>query len=69
MPRYERGQVVRVSPLIRNRHVGQFGTVIEVKPDKRGKRMLDKYVLKFPDNDQEEFWEIQLEMKSTMYWE
>lgn len=35
--------------------------VLEVKLDKRGERVLDKYIVQFADNDQEELWGIQLE--------
>lgn len=63
--RYEQGQVVRVSAIVRNRHVGQFGTIVQVKPDRAGAHILDKYVLRFADNDQEEFWDMQLETESS----
>lgn len=58
----EKGQTVRVRDVIWSRWAGQCGIIVKVKPDNRGKRILGKYVVQFPDNDQEEFWGIQLEM-------
>jgi hypothetical protein len=58
----EKGQIVRVRDVIWSRWAGQIGIVVQVKPNERGKRVLDKYVVRFADNDQEEFWGIQLEM-------
>jgi len=60
-PQCEKGQTVRVRNVIRSRWAGQIGVIVEVKPDQRGKRVLDKYVVQFASNDQEEFWGIQLE--------
>jgi hypothetical protein len=67
LPRYEKGQLVRVRPLLRNPRLGQSGIVVEVKPDKRGERVLDKYIVQFADNDQEEFWGIQLEAELSVH--
>ena len=57
----EKGQMVRIRDVIWSRWAGQTGIIVEVKPNQRGKRVLDKYVIRFADNDQEEFWGIQLE--------
>jgi hypothetical protein len=65
----EKGQVVRVRDVIWSRWAGQSGVIVEVKPDKRGKRILDKYVVQFADNDQEEFWGIQLEIEISNHLE
>jgi hypothetical protein len=67
LPRYEKGQLVRIRSLLRNRRAGQSGFVIQVKPDKRGERVLDKYIVQFADNDQEEFWGIQLEAELSVH--
>jgi hypothetical protein len=41
--------------------------VIEVKPSKQSRAStLDKYVVSFPDGDQEELWDIQLEKPSLI---
>ena len=58
----EKGQIVRVRHVIWSQWAGQTGTIVEVKANQRGKRVLDKYVVRFADNHQEEFWGIQLEM-------
>jgi len=57
-----KGQSVRVRDVIWSRWAGQTGIIVDVKLNQRGKRVLDKYVVRFADNDQEEFWGIQLEM-------
>jgi hypothetical protein len=62
LPRYEKGQAVRVRFLSCNRHMGESGVVVHVRLDKSGERALDKYVVLFADKDQDEFWSIQLEM-------
>lgn len=58
----EKGQTVRVRDVIWSRWAGKIGIIVEIRPNQRGKRVLDKYVVRFADNDQEEFWGIQLEM-------
>jgi hypothetical protein len=39
---------------------------MQVKPDKHGERVLGKYIVQFADNDQEEFWGIQLEAELSV---
>jgi hypothetical protein len=58
----EKGQIVRVRDVIWSPWAGQTGIIVELRPNERGKHVLDKYVVRFADNDQEEFWGIQLEM-------
>lgn len=67
LQRYEQGQIVRIRPLICNRHMGESGVVVQVRPDKSGERALDKYVVQFADNDQDEFWGIQLEVEPSVH--
>lgn len=61
LTQFEKGERVRVRPLVCNRHRGETGVVLKVRLDQRGVRVLDKYIVRFDDNDQEEFWGIQLE--------
>jgi hypothetical protein len=61
LPRYERGQLVRVRSAFSNRHSAQYGVVVETILSNDGNRTLDKYVIQFADKDQDEFWGIQLE--------
>lgn len=65
-PRYEKGQAVRVRPLVCNRHMRETGIVVDVRLDKNGERALDKYVVQFADKDQDEFWSIQLEVELSV---
>jgi hypothetical protein len=67
LPSYEKGQLVRVRPLLCNPKKGQAGVVMQVRPDARGTRVLDKYVVQFTDNDEEEFWGIQLEAELSRF--
>jgi hypothetical protein len=60
-PRYQNGQFVRIRGVIGNRHVGHVGRVVELKRNKRGLRTLDKYIVSFSTDEQQEFWDIQLE--------
>ena len=61
MPRYEKGELVRIRDVISSRYAGRFGRVVAVLPNKRNEETLDKYVVVFPDGDQQEFWGIRLE--------
>jgi hypothetical protein len=61
LPCYEKGQLVRVRPLLLVPRMGRLGVVTQAKPDRRGEQVLDKYVVEFDDGKQEEFWGIQLE--------
>jgi hypothetical protein len=38
-----------------------MGTAIRMNLNESGERVFDKYVVQFADNDQEEYWGIQLE--------
>jgi hypothetical protein len=66
LPRYQKGQAVRVRPLVCNRHMQETGIVVHVRLDKHGERALDKYVVQFADKDQDEFWSIQLEVETSV---
>ena len=66
LPRYEKGQAVRVRPLVCNRHMRETGIIVHVRLDKNGERALDKYVVQFADKDQDEFWSIQLEVEPSV---
>jgi hypothetical protein len=61
VPRYEKGEFVVVRDVIFSRREKQVGRVISVKPSKWATSSLDKYVVTFPDGEQEEFWDVQLE--------
>lgn len=64
LPQFEKGGLVRVRPVVSNRHRGEVGVVMHAKLDQHGVRVLDKYIVQFADNDQEEFWGIQLESEA-----
>ena len=66
LPRYEKGQAVRVRPLVCNRHMRETGIVVHVRLDKNGERALGKYVVQFADKGQDEFWSIQLEVEASV---
>ncbi len=66
LPRFDKGQAVRVQ-FLSSRHNGESGVVVHVRLDKCGERALDKYVVLFPDNDQDEFWSIQLGMAPSVH--
>ena len=63
MPRLQLGQKVVVTGPIATRYRDREGTVIAVQPSKHarpGVTSLDKYVVRFEDGDQAEFFDIQL---------
>ena len=61
MPRYVKGELVRIRDVIATRYAGQSGRIMAVHPSKRGEVTLDKYIVVFAGGEQEEFWDIQLE--------
>jgi len=62
MPRYEKGQLVKIRDVISNRQTGHTGRVTEVTRDPRGAQTSDKYTISFPNGESQEFWNIQLEL-------
>ena len=63
MSRFQVGQKVVVTGPMSTKYRGREATVIAVQPSKRsrpGVTSLDKYVVRFEDGDQEEFFDIQL---------
>ena len=66
MPRLQLGQKVVVTGPIATKYRDREGTVIAVQPSKYarpGVTSLDKYVVRFEDGDQAEFFDIQLVAK------
>jgi hypothetical protein len=62
MPRFEKGDLVIVRDVIWTSRKGQAGQIVQSKPTRAGRASnLDKYVVVFPDGDQEEMWDVQLE--------
>ena len=63
-PRFAVGQRVRINNTISTRYTRHEGTVVSVKQNHHAKATnttLDKYSVSFSDNEQAEFFEIQLE--------
>ncbi len=63
MPRFQLGQKVIIAGSIITRHRDREATVINVRPSRHarpGVTTLDKYVVRFEDGDQTEFYDIQL---------
>jgi hypothetical protein len=63
VPRFQLGQKVVITGPITTKHRDREGTVINVQPSRRarpGVTSLDKYVVRFDDGDQGEFYDIQL---------
>jgi hypothetical protein len=63
MPRFQLGQKVLITGSIATKHRGRKATVIVVRPSKHtwpGVTSLDKYVVRFDDDQQAEFFDIQL---------
>jgi hypothetical protein len=61
--RFQLGQKVVVTGPITTKHRDREATVIAVRPSKHarpGVTSLDKYVVRFEDGDQAEFFDIQL---------
>lgn len=61
MHKFEKGERVVIRDVISTRRKGQEARVIAIKPSKFDRSSLDKYIVVFPDGEQEEFWDIQLE--------
>ena len=63
MSRFQVGQKVVVTGPMATKYRDREATVIAVQPSKRTRpnvTSLDKYVVRFEDGDQEEFFDIQL---------
>jgi hypothetical protein len=61
--RFHVGQKVLITGPIATKYQGREGMVIRVQPSthaRPGVTSLDKYVVRFEDGDQAEFWDIQL---------
>ena len=58
--RFQVGERVRIRTTIMSRRSLQVGTVVSAQLSSRA-RTLDKYVVRFDDESEEIFWEIQLE--------
>ena len=58
-PRFSLGALVEIRDVISTRHSGKTGTVILVRPSRRNST-LDKYLVRFADGVEKEFWDIQL---------
>ena len=63
MPRFQLGQKVVITGPITTKYKDREATVIDVQPSKYarpGVTSLDKYVVRFEDGDQAQFFDIQL---------
>ena len=63
MTRFQLGQVVSISDSITTKHRDRKGTVIHVQVSRYSRpdmTTLDKYTVRFPDGDEGEFYDIQL---------
>ena len=63
MPRFQLGQKVVITGPITTKYRDREATVIAVQPGKYarpGVTSLDKYVVRFEDGDQAQFYDIQL---------
>jgi hypothetical protein len=61
--RFQLGQKVLITGSITTKHQGREATVINVQPSKHSRPSVtsfDKYIVRFEDGDQAEFYDIQL---------
>jgi len=62
MPRFKKSDLVIVRNVIWTSRKGQGGHILRIKPAMHGRPVnLDKYVVVFPDGNEETMWDIQLE--------
>ena len=67
MSRFHLGQKVLVAGTTTRKHQGREATVIKVQPEKSarpGVTSLDRYIVRFDDGDQAEFYDLQLILAS-----
>jgi len=64
MSRFRFGQAVSISGFIATRHRDRKGTVVQIQVSRYSRpdmTSLDKYTIRFPDGDEGEFYDIQLD--------
>lgn len=63
MSRFQLGQKVLACGSIITKHQDREGIVINVQPSRHARpdvTLLDKYIVRFPDGDQLEFYDVEL---------
>jgi hypothetical protein len=61
MPRYDRGDRVRISPALSSPFAGAEGVIDEVTPHPKKLAQLDSYVVLFGWGERQKFWDAELE--------
>jgi hypothetical protein len=64
MPRFKIKDVVQINSVIMSSRTGQQGQIKQIIPNKQHTQTLDRYVVDFGKQDEETFWDIQLELVS-----